>query len=247
MHATPSHYHHHADLLTCNEHIRWKIPEACVNACRVPIFCRECVYDVVILSVTFLIFFAIYLYIYIYNTHLIIIIKSDASTFSIVVICSLVVCLRWLYHYMLSVSYIYMYVYNLGTTGSCFFLLLCNLMMCANNQVHYGLVVVLICLNITLLHYHHYADVFQWFWNSNTLAGYILSKCVSKIKSTLNYLSCNIWGYVYSANLFILWWLCICTLFYYHHQIGSMTHLPLFRVWASKSLTTLTLGSSKIN
>ena len=38
-----------------------------------------------------------------------------------------------------------------------FLLLLCSLMMCANDRVHYGPMVV--CLHITLAHYHHYADV----------------------------------------------------------------------------------------
>lgn len=33
MHVTPSHCHHYADLFNCVEHIRWKILEACVNAC----------------------------------------------------------------------------------------------------------------------------------------------------------------------------------------------------------------------
>ena len=38
-----------------------------------------------------------------------------------------------------------------------FLLLLCSLMMCTNNRVHYGPMAVFICLHIT--HYHHYADV----------------------------------------------------------------------------------------
>ena len=40
----------------------------------------------------------------IFITHFIIIIKSEVSTFPIVFIFSLVVCLSWLYHHMLSVS-----------------------------------------------------------------------------------------------------------------------------------------------
>ena len=39
------------------------------------------------------------------------------------------------------------------------FSLLCSLMTCANNRVHCGLKVVFFCLQITLPHYHHYADV----------------------------------------------------------------------------------------
>ena len=47
-----------------------------------------------------------------------------------------------------------------GTAGYCFLvILLWSLMMCANNQVHYGLMVIFVCLHITLPHYHHYADI----------------------------------------------------------------------------------------
>ena len=67
------------------------------------------------------------------------------------------------------------YIYIHISWDSCFFwffLLLCSLMMCANNQVHYGLMVKLICLYITLPHYHHYAEVSEgiepfilwWLW-----------------------------------------------------------------------------------
>ena len=37
-------------------------------------------------------------------------------------------------------------------------LLLCSLMMCAYTQVHYGPMVVFVCLHIKLPFYHHYAD-----------------------------------------------------------------------------------------
>ena len=47
-------------------------------------------------------------------------------------------------------------------------------MMCTNNQIHYGLMVVFICLHFTLPHYNHYADVsegiehIRWFrWLSH--------------------------------------------------------------------------------
>ena len=37
--------------------------------------------------------------------------------------------------------------------------LLRSLMMCARNQVHYGPMVVSVCLHIKLPHYHHYANL----------------------------------------------------------------------------------------
>ena len=50
-------------------------------------------------------------------------------------------------------------------------------MMCANNRVHYGLVIVYGYFPITLPHYHHYADL------SEGVEGI---KCVSKIRSVLS-------------------------------------------------------------
>ena len=46
----------------------------------------------------------------------------------------------------------------------------CSLMMCAYNRVHYGPMVVFLCLNIKLPHYHHYADISE---------GIELLKCLS--------------------------------------------------------------------
>ena len=51
-----------------------------------------------------------------------------------------------------------------------FLLLLWSLVMYANNRVHYGLMVVLICFHITLPHYHHYVDLSE---------GIELLKCLS--------------------------------------------------------------------
>ena len=47
---------------------------------------------------------------------------------------------------------------------------LCSLMMCAYIRVHYGPMVVFLCLNIKLPHYHHYADLSE---------GIELLKCLS--------------------------------------------------------------------
>ena len=56
MHAAPSHYHHHADLFTCTEHIRWD--SRGVHKCLLGIFCRESALNIVS-SLDYLIFFAI--------------------------------------------------------------------------------------------------------------------------------------------------------------------------------------------
>ena len=87
----------------------------------------------------------------IFITHLIII--SEVSVFPTVVIFIRGCVHGWLYYHMLSVSYIF------RESLFCFLSLLCGLMICAYNRVHYGPMVVFVCLHFTLSHYHHYADV----------------------------------------------------------------------------------------
>ena len=129
----------------------------------------------------------------VFTTHLIIIIKSEASSFpKLLSYFSVVVCLRWLYHHMLSASYISRESWVL------FLLLLCSLIMCANNRVHYGLI-ALICLHITLPHYHNHADISE----VGMLIRYILLNVCLRF-SSLKYLSCNKWGCVYSAYPFLV-------------------------------------------
>ena len=126
MHISPSHYHLHADLLTCNERMGWKILEAWDYMGWTDPFNLGGRGDIFI-------------------THLIILIKSGVSTFLIVVIISVVVCLRWLYHHTLSVSYIS------GEIWVSLLVLVCSLMMYANNRIRYGQIVVFVCLHIALL------------------------------------------------------------------------------------------------
>ena len=86
--------------------------------------------------------------------HLVIIIKSEVSTFPIVFIfLSVVMCLRWLYHQMLSASYLSLESWVL------FLLLPCSFMMCANNRIYYDPMVVFVWLHFTLPHFHHYTYV----------------------------------------------------------------------------------------
>ena len=54
-----------------------------------------------------------------------------------------------------------------------------------------------------LPHCHHYADVFEGIELPTTFQIHSV-QCVSKMKS-LNYLSCDIWGCLYSACPFLLW------------------------------------------
>ena len=143
----------------------------------------------------------------------------------IVVIFSVAVCLRWFYHHMLSVSYISLESWVLCLS------LRCSLMMCANNRVHYEPMAVFVCLYITLPRYYHHGDLSDGIGLPKCLLGTFCLKCVFKIKK----ISSIIFNAINGDMRFQLTHSCYdcenaCTLCYYHHQIGSMTHLALFRV-----------------
>ena len=63
--------------------------------------------------------------------------------------------ITYMLHYILSISYVSQESWVL------FLLLLCSLMMCTNNQVHYGPMVTFACLHFTLSHYHHHAGIYE--------------------------------------------------------------------------------------
>ena len=139
----------------------------------------------------------------VFITYLIIIIKSKVSIFSIVVIFSVVVCLEWLFYRML--------------------LLQGRFMMCGNNRVHYDPIVVFVCFHITVPHYHHYADVSEGTELLKCLSG-TFCRVIKSILSVIFRAICILlihFSYDDCENT--------CTLFYYHHQMESMTYLPLFR------------------
>ena len=115
MHVTTSHYHHYADLPTCIEHIRWKIWKACL----LDISCGECVLS----SLGYLPYFLRKMWGYMvctgpskfrwsrwyihnssYYHHQI----GSINLFPLSY-CSVDVCLRWLYHHMLSVAHTHIY------------------------------------------------------------------------------------------------------------------------------------------
>ena len=105
--------------------------------------------------------------------------------------------------------------------------------MCANIQVHCGPMVLFTCSHTTLLHYHHYEDVSEDTEPLKCLSGTFCLACVSKIKSILSIIFYLIYWAVSIQLAHFSYDDCenTCTLSYYHHhQIGSMTHLPLFRV-----------------
>ena len=127
-----------------------------------------------VLSVTFYFHFSQYMGLYVFNwpisvlcdwkdisiAHVIIIIKTEVSTFPIAIIFfSVVVCLRCLLHHILSLI-AYAFRENV------------QFMMSANIRIRFGLQIVLVCLYSTLSHYHHCANLSE---------GIELIKCLSDI------------------------------------------------------------------
>ena len=103
-------------------------------------------------------------------------------------------------------------------------------MMSANIRIRFCLQIVLVCLYSTPSHYHHCANLSK---------GIELIKCLSdifcrvcKIKHILSVIHYTICGAVcfQSTNFSCDDWENIYTLYYYHHQIGSMNYYQLFRV-----------------
>ena len=100
--------------------------------------------------------------------HVIIIIKLEISTFPIVFIFSVVVCLRCLLHHILSLI-----VYTFWKNREFVFISIVQLMMSANSRIRFGLQIV--CLYITPSHYHHCANFIWWHWNYKMPVRYNLS------------------------------------------------------------------------
>ena len=104
--------------------------------------------------------------------------------------------------------------------------------MCVNNKVHYDQMVLFDSLHITLPHYHHYADLSESIAFLKCVSGTFCLECVPKIKSIISIISHALYGAVRIQLTHLSYDDCenTCTLSYSHHQIGSMTHLPVFRV-----------------
>ena len=112
------------------------------------------------------------------------------------------------------------------------FLLLCSLMVCANNQVHYDPMVVFVCLHIALPHYHHNADLSEAIELLKCFSDISCLEWMFKIKSVFLIIYHSIYGTWCIQLTHYSYDDCVntCTLSYYLHQIGSMTHLSSLRV-----------------
>ena len=92
--------------------------------------------------------------------------------------------------------YIYIYIYIPGKLGLLSFIILCCLMMCADDIVHYDPMVAFVCFQITPPHYHPYADLSESIELLKCLSGTFFLECVSKIKPIISIISYAIHGTV---------------------------------------------------
>ena len=99
--------------------------------------------------------------------HVISIIKSEVFTFPIVIVFSVVVCLRRLLHHILSLI-----AYTSRDNREFVFIIIVQFMMSANIRIRFGLQIVLVCLYSASSHYHHCANLSE---------GIELIKCLSDI------------------------------------------------------------------
>ena len=98
--------------------------------------------------------------------------------------------------------------------------------------IHYDSMVVFVCLHITIPSYHQYADLSESIELLKCLPGTLCLEWVFKIKSVLSVILQAIQGALRFQLTHFTYDDCenTCTLLWHHHQIGSLTHLLLFRV-----------------
>ena len=198
------------------------------------ISCRECVWDG---NSSFDYLFAIYrvacvqlahsssdVWKDIFITHLIIIIKSEVSLFPVVLIFSVVVCLRWLYYHILSsITYISREHRTLFPL-----LMWIQSIVFANDRIHYGLWGVLICLQNYTISLSSLCRLIERLWTTKMLVRYMLPSVCLRLRqffqvSFIQYMGLCVFSLLNSPVMIVR----ICTLSYYHHPIGSMSYYVL--------------------
>ena len=88
--------------------------------------------------------------------HVIIIIKSEVSTLPIVIIFSVVVCLRCLLRHILTLN-----AYTFRENRDFIFIIIVQFIMSLNSWIRFGLQIVFVCLCITPSHYHHCGNLYE--------------------------------------------------------------------------------------
>ena len=131
-----------------------------------------------------------------------------------------------LLHHILSLI-----VYTFRENREFVFIKIVQFMMSANSRIRFGSQIVFVCLYITPSHYHHCAN---FIWRHRTYkmpVRYNLSSVWVRLSIffVIHYTICRAVCFQFTHFLRDDWDN-IHTLFYYHHQIGSMNYFPLFRV-----------------
>ena len=151
--------------------------------------------------------------------------KSEVSTFPIIFIFFVVVCLRCLLHHVLSLI-----VYTFRESREFVFNSIMQVMMSANSRIRFSLQIVFVCLHITPSHYHHCANLIWRHWTYKMPVRYNLPSVWVRL-SIFSQLSIILYVGLCVFSLPISFaWGNIYILSYYHHQIGSINFYPLFRV-----------------
>ena len=158
----------------------------------------------------------------IFITHLIIIIKSEVSTFPLLSYFFVVVCLRWLYnHILLSITYISREYWDLVSIMDAQSIEVQSLW--PPGRVHLFADYTISLSPLCRLIWRH--------WTNKILVRYMLPSVCLRLRqfsqlSFIQYKGLCVFS-LPNSPVMIVW---MCTLCYYHHQIGSMNHYPLFRV-----------------
>ena len=141
---------------------------------------------------------------------------------------------RW---YIYIYIYIYTYIYIYKESRVLLLLLLCSFMMCANNRIYYGPMVVFVLFLFFVFCILHYLIIiiiptYLNVLNFSNACQIHYVECVPKRLSILSIIFHAIYWAVRIQLTHFCYGDCenVCSLSYYHHQIRSMTHLPLFRV-----------------
>ena len=131
--------------------------------------------------------------------HVIIIIKSEVSTFPIVII---------FFRGCVSEIFVTSYsAYTFRESWEFVFIIIVQFMMRANIQIHFDLKIVFVNLYITPSHYHHCASLSEDIELIKCLSDIVCRVCESDKAYSLSYQLQNTWGCVFSVDTFPLWWL----------------------------------------
>ena len=135
--------------------------------------------------------------------HVIIIIKSEVSTFPIVFIF-----FSWLYAWdVCCIIFCHLLYTHSGKTGNLFSLVLCSLWWVQIVGYVFGLQIVFVCLYITPSHYHHCANSIWRHWTDKMSVRYNFFECVTQsIFSQLSIIQ-YVGLCVLSVYPFPSWWL----------------------------------------